>query len=212
MVDDERYSLQELADAAGVSPRTVRYYIAEGLLPPPEPAGHRTSYSREQLSRLKLIGLLKEAYLPLKQIRSRLAGLERDELERALAEAERARISGSTIVVDEDVPDFSPIRDHHERAPFSPSRTPAASPRSVNESGDEDALAYIDRVLGKKPAARSNTRLPLKVPPPREMSWRRLAIGTGGEAELMISEALYQRRKDRIDALLVWAEKMLEQD
>ncbi|MCC6705677.1 MAG: MerR family DNA-binding transcriptional regulator, partial [Thermomicrobiales bacterium] len=38
-MNDERYSLQELSDAAGVSPRTVRYYIAEGLLPPPEPAG-----------------------------------------------------------------------------------------------------------------------------------------------------------------------------
>ncbi|MEZ4497564.1 MAG: hypothetical protein R2845_12505 [Thermomicrobiales bacterium] len=44
------------------------------------------------------------------------------------------------------------------------------------------------------------------------MIWRHLPIGSSGEAELVISEALYQRRKDRIDALLVWAEKMLEQD
>ncbi|MGH2550476.1 MAG: MerR family DNA-binding transcriptional regulator, partial [Thermomicrobiales bacterium] len=32
VLDDERYSLQELAESAGVSTRTVRYYITEGLL------------------------------------------------------------------------------------------------------------------------------------------------------------------------------------
>ena len=33
MPEDERYSLTELADLAGVTPRTVRYYLAQGLLP-----------------------------------------------------------------------------------------------------------------------------------------------------------------------------------
>ena len=33
MSDDDRYSLTELADLAGVTPRTVRYYLAQGLLP-----------------------------------------------------------------------------------------------------------------------------------------------------------------------------------
>ena len=30
MPDDERYTLTELADLAGVTPRTVRYYIGQG--------------------------------------------------------------------------------------------------------------------------------------------------------------------------------------
>ncbi len=33
MSDDIRYSLAELADLAGVTPRTVRYYLSQGLLP-----------------------------------------------------------------------------------------------------------------------------------------------------------------------------------
>ncbi|MBL8128342.1 MAG: MerR family DNA-binding transcriptional regulator, partial [Chloroflexia bacterium] len=32
-------TLADLTEAADVSTRTVRYYIAEGLLPPPEGAG-----------------------------------------------------------------------------------------------------------------------------------------------------------------------------
>ena len=30
---DARYTLTDLADLAGVTPRTVRYYLAQGLLP-----------------------------------------------------------------------------------------------------------------------------------------------------------------------------------
>ena len=43
MPDDERYSLTELADLAGVTPRTVRYYLAQGLLPAvgPDRAGQQ---------------------------------------------------------------------------------------------------------------------------------------------------------------------------
>ena len=37
------YSISELAEAAGVSTRTIRYYVSEGLLPPPVGSGTRTS-------------------------------------------------------------------------------------------------------------------------------------------------------------------------
>lgn len=48
-------SLTELTAAADVSVRTVRYYIGEGLLPPPEGAGPGSSYGRGHLDRLRLI-------------------------------------------------------------------------------------------------------------------------------------------------------------
>ena len=212
-MDDERYTLQELADAAGVSPRTVRYYIAEGLLPPPEPAGHRTSYTGAHLLRLNLIGLLKEAYLPLKEIRTRLAELRDRDLESALATEMRARNPATANVRGMAEP-RSPyqadasltkhlLRTSEERAESAPETHSAPS---------EDALAYIDRVLGKQRSRQSRPAQPGAPRMQRDMIWRHLPIGSSGEAELVISEALYQRRKDRIDALLVWAEKMLEQD
>src|SRR4051794_15916726 len=76
--DSRSISLRELTDTAGVSIRTVRYYIAEGLLPPPEGSGPSSFYSEAHLDRLQLIHRLKEAYLPLKEIRRRLAGLDED--------------------------------------------------------------------------------------------------------------------------------------
>lgn len=212
MVNEERYALQELADAAGVSPRTVRYYIAEGLLQPPDPAGHRTSYTRDHLTRLKLIGLLKEAFLPLREIRLRLAGIRNEDLDRALEEAERVHVpAASAVITDSDF--IAPHRERDrprddERLAF---RLPSPTRQIREESEDEDAVAYIDRVLGKHRPARTPPHAP-RVPNERDKVWRRLAIGSDGEAELVISESLYQRRKDRIDALLIWARQMLEQD
>jgi DNA-binding transcriptional MerR regulator len=82
---DTRYSLADLTDRAGVSVRTVRYYIAEGLLPPPLGSGPASFYTQAHLDRLRLIGKLKDAYLPLKEIRKRLDGVEDAELPGLLA-------------------------------------------------------------------------------------------------------------------------------
>src|SRR5215217_1740217 len=81
----ERLTLGELTAAADVSVRTVRYYIAEGLLPPPEGSGPGSAYTSGHLDRLRLIQRLKEAYLPLKEIRRRLSGLSDDEVRSVLA-------------------------------------------------------------------------------------------------------------------------------
>src|SRR4051812_15528391 len=88
-LDETRYSLQELTRAANVSVRTVRYYIAEGLLPPPVSAGARSFYGEPHLDRLRLIGLLKDSFLPLKEIRRRLTGLDDAAVRLALAELEQ---------------------------------------------------------------------------------------------------------------------------
>src|SRR3954470_17142841 len=55
MPDDDRYSLTELADLAGVTPRTVRYYIAQGLLPAVGQYGPGSKYDDDHLARLRVI-------------------------------------------------------------------------------------------------------------------------------------------------------------
>ncbi|MGK3995633.1 helix-turn-helix domain-containing protein [Sorangium sp. So ce1024] len=76
------YKLDELAEEAGVAPRTVRYYVQRGLLPAPEFRGKDTSYGREHLARLRAIKALQQAHLPLEEIQARLAGAGVDEIER----------------------------------------------------------------------------------------------------------------------------------
>jgi DNA-binding transcriptional MerR regulator len=83
------YTLEELAKLAGVTPRTVRYYIGEGLLPPAVSAGPNSGYTEEHRDRLRLIARLKDAYVPLREIKRRLDGLSDADIDAALADPGR---------------------------------------------------------------------------------------------------------------------------
>ncbi len=82
------YSAQELTAAAGVNVRTLRYYIAEGLLPGPSTRGKNARYTPEHLWRLLLIRQLSGQHVPLAQVRERLARMTGSEVRR-LVEVER---------------------------------------------------------------------------------------------------------------------------
>jgi DNA-binding transcriptional MerR regulator len=69
------YSLVELAKLADVTPRTIRFYIAQGLLPSPEAAGPRTTYTDEHLKRLLLIKQMQASGMPLATIRAQLRSM-----------------------------------------------------------------------------------------------------------------------------------------
>jgi len=51
----ERYTIDELARAAGMTVRNIRAHQSSGLLPPPELRGRTGYYGREHLDRLRLI-------------------------------------------------------------------------------------------------------------------------------------------------------------
>jgi len=88
MADSSRFTISELAEAAGTTPRTVRYYTAEGLLPPPDSRGRFAIYSTEHLDILVLINRLKQAFQPLNAIRERLNGLKAADIRSILSRAE----------------------------------------------------------------------------------------------------------------------------
>jgi DNA-binding transcriptional MerR regulator len=49
------YTLSELSEATGVAARTIRYYIAEDLMPPPVRGGRNASYNADHLAVLKQV-------------------------------------------------------------------------------------------------------------------------------------------------------------
>src|SRR4051812_25973145 len=77
---DDPYSLNDLARLAEVTPRTIRYYVAQGLLPSPEAAGPATRYGEGHLARLRLIKRLQRDHLPLSEIRGRIERLGDEEV------------------------------------------------------------------------------------------------------------------------------------
>lgn len=86
----EQWDLNELADAAGVTPRTVRYYVQQGLLPSPGARGPGAHYERDHLDRLRLIKRLQRQHYPLAEIRRRLEALDDDGVRMALQETPEA--------------------------------------------------------------------------------------------------------------------------
>lgn len=63
------YKVSELAEKAGVTKRTIHYYISKGLLLPPEGSGVNSVYNDDHLNRLLLIKKLQSEYMPLNKIR-----------------------------------------------------------------------------------------------------------------------------------------------
>ena len=67
-------SIGDLADAAGVSRRTVRFYVQQRLLPPPLGRGRGRHYDQSHVERLRRIGDLQSAGHSLDAIRRILDG------------------------------------------------------------------------------------------------------------------------------------------
>ncbi len=101
------YKLHELAEEAGVSPRTVRYYVQRGLLPAPEFRGKDTAYGQEHLLRLHAIKRLQQTHLPLDEIQDRLAhASDTDLLQLTKTDVPAARVPF------EEPRDTGPVENH----------------------------------------------------------------------------------------------------
>ena len=77
-VPSERRTLAELAEASGVAVRTIRYYIARELLPPPLVGGRAACYGSAHLERLAKIQALQSQGLTLAQIAWKLGERRED--------------------------------------------------------------------------------------------------------------------------------------
>jgi DNA-binding transcriptional MerR regulator len=67
-----QYGISDLERETGFNARTIRYYIAKGLLPPAHGRGPSATYTLGHLLRLRLIQLLKAEFVPLEEIKDRL--------------------------------------------------------------------------------------------------------------------------------------------
>lgn len=87
-----RYAIGDLATLGGVSRRTVRYYVQEGLIPPPLGVGRGNHYSADHLEQLLRVKAMQEA------------GRTLDEIRRALGQTRGSRIGSQRVVEDAPLP------------------------------------------------------------------------------------------------------------
>jgi DNA-binding transcriptional MerR regulator len=175
------------------------------LLPPPVAAGPRSYYSEIHLQRLRLIGFMKDAFLPLREIRRRLQELGDDEIEDAIAEfnAERGEENGQLQL------DRQPETRYEIRESAIPQ-----TPELPREPLEPQTWPFIASQPNADPVRQEPAwRLPRPIKsarhePHNSTVWRKLEIGES--AEFLIEERLYQRRKEQVDALVVWAQRILD--
>jgi len=138
MAEATHYTIGHLAELAGVTPRTIRYYTAEGLLPRPDARGQYALYGEEHLLRLQLIAQLKESYLPLGEIKARIENLD-DVQVRALLDDHRESLAPLASAADY----LAQVRTR---------QTAAQSTRRLAERAESYA-ATETAVLGLRPPA-----------------------------------------------------------
>jgi DNA-binding transcriptional MerR regulator len=150
---DDPYTLGDLARLADVTPRTVRYYVAQGLLPSPESAGPATRYGEGHLARLRLIKRLQRDHLPLAEIRAKLERMGDEEVLAAAAtldpqEPEPSLDRAETLGFIRTLMHHAGVRP---TVPEIPNGTPAARftsmPAPASESASASAPAPAPSVL-----------------------------------------------------------------
>lgn len=216
MTNQPTYSIGELAEAAGVTPRTIRYYAAEGLLPPPDTQGKYARYSQDHLERLRLIARLKEAYLPLHEIRQRITGLDLAQVVAMLAEfgAESQRVAeapGAEEYVSNLIAQQRAARapqhnvEPQMQAPHAavqakaaPSPPPLAAPVAQHAPAAPARQGFFRRLMPQR-----DTRA---VESSQNDVWRRVTLAEG--VELHVRQPVEASLGERVQALIEHAREL----
>ena len=188
----DRFSLTELADLAGVSVRTVRYYQSQGLLTSSGTSGPRAKYDEAHLARLQLIRRLQRDHLPLAEIRRQL-----DDLDDA-----------AVMTLAETAPPAPPQDSalDYVRSVLRSGSAPPPAPRSVLRAAEMPAAAYAMSVQPAPPEPP-----PADAPARIERSqWERIELAT--DVELHVRRPLPRPLAKQVDRLIAIATDLLKED
>lgn len=206
----DRYSLTELADLAGVTPRTVRYYLAQGLLPASGQSGPGSKYDDGHLSRLRLIRRLQAEHLPLAEIRRRLDDLGDDEIRELAGSGEPEPPADSALDYLRTVLGGAAARPALARPGSNVSVPPPlrASMSMPLAEAPAPALAAAPAVRSVPPVAHEQDAP--SAPPIERSQWDRIALAP--DVELHIRRPLVRAQQKQVDRLVTIARELLEED
>ena len=187
--DDDRYTLTELADVAGVTPRTIRYYLGQGLLPAVGQSGPGVRYGPGYLARLLVIRRLQVEHLPLAEIRRRLEGLD---------EATIVELAGS-----EPTPPTDSALDYLRSVLAGGGSGSGDIPQSASKKGYLRALGGPGLQSSAAPAAPASA-------PIERSQWERIVLAP--DIELHLRRPLSRSHNKQVERLVTIARELLEED
>jgi DNA-binding transcriptional MerR regulator len=202
------YSIADLSRATGVSVRTIRYYLQQGLLPASGETGPGAHYNQGHLDRLRLTKRLQAEHLPLSEIRRRLEELSDTEIADVLAVQQPSTPSGSALEYVRGLlgsPSPAPSFERHQGV----ARKIVAPLQASNAADSSLGAAEIDIPLST-PAARPPA-LSWGHPASLERSqWERLSLGPN--IELHVRRPLSRIEQKRVERLITIASQVLKED
>lgn len=200
MTDD--LTLEDLVEKSGLSIRTLRYYMQEGLLPGPDTRGKYARYSQYHIDRIELIQRFKKINLPLQQIRHLLNNMTVDEINQLLTSQDRLSPFLDFIKMNDEI--------------RSPSPAPGSSALEYIhnlEAGWKQIQAVSSPIRSQSPTS----ILPSAIPPSNNFikqspitssqeTWRRIIIDEG--IELNVKEPKNADEEAKIDKLIAYTRKL----
>ena len=154
-----KYTVKALADLAGVTPRTLRWYHQKGLLQPQEvtEAGYRL-YGPQEADRLQLILFYRELGLNLETIRTLLEAPDFDRLAAlqghlAELEARRRRLDALILTVEKTIQDAKGETIMSDKEKFE------AFKRRAVEANEKQHGKEVRETYGDAEADRANARI-----------------------------------------------------
>ena len=187
------YSLQELAKLSDVTPRTIRFYIEQGLLAAPTALGAKARYTDVHLDRLRVIKRLQAAHLPLAEIRTRLRDFVAGE-----PLPEPALVSDSALDYINQLLRPTPAAALPAAAAPAPANAPAV------------AYRHMSMPTAQAPAAEpAEPATPLKSTEPERAQWERIALDP--DIEIHIRRPLTRQQNKRVERLISIARQLLEE-
>jgi DNA-binding transcriptional MerR regulator len=189
--DEQTFTIEELAERVGIPVRTIRFYIAEGLLSGPGTRGKAASYSGEHLLRLRLIRRLSEQRVPLAEMRELLSRLSPEEEQTLLDEEDGRAMQRARAAQASSPKEYLGTLLQQAQA----ARRPAASPPPPLTAQASASAERYSRPVNALPSQPADV-------------WQRWELAPGVELHVKVDVADQQR--SLIERLL-WAARVSSQ-
>lgn len=215
-MESSRLTLKELSHRSSVTPRTVHFYIQQGLLPPAGSPGPGAKYNEGHLARLRLIRRLQQEHLPLAEIRKRLEAMGDEAIRMAVAESTADQHPEPASALDyvrrllaRDQRGEATRLDRIALNAVTPAARPLI-PVAAAESARALSLGVLASRIGATPPE-PTAQAPAPRPSVAERSqWERYSLAP--DIELHVRRPLSRDQNRRVERLLARAHDIFDED
>lgn len=198
------YTLTDLAKLANVTPRTIRYYISQGLLPSPGQQGPSTRYDDSHLDLLRVIKKLQNAHLPLAEIRARLRSITGQQLETMASSPD---VNGEP---DSAVDYIRRVMGERSSPPLPPAAAPAPAAIPQPAASQARPMASEPPPVYPRVVAPGSSSVIGSEPQAQRSQWERIPLDP--DVELHIRRPLTRQHNKRVERLITIARQLFEED